>query len=193
MATVSNNRELQVLWYLKNQGGKVMLNPNEGRRSLINEMANAIGVTPQHTRYVLRQLEEKSLVLRTYAKGKADYFSPDMGRNPCIRIELVDPNMVLPPVATIPLAVVVAQENEQLYEALEHEPHSDDIILALLEENQGLHKQLDKLRDIIDDQAKQLIRKAEEERSRRIPAQHLTSRVRDALPPEVWDRLTHGR
>jgi hypothetical protein len=112
------------------------------------------------------------------------------GSNQLIRIELVDPDMYLPPLIPIPLAVVVAHENEELYERTAHEPTADDILEALLHRITELQGQVDKLQDIVSAQADKIQQQAKEvKRKERDP--HLTQRLQGALTPEQWEALTH--
>lgn len=180
--------QLKVLWWLKRNGPAV----SDGKISASEIVADGVGLNSRYIRQILKHLEDMSVVIRTYAKPKARSFTEPMGGNLLLRIELVDPNMWLPMMPDLKLGVVIAKENVELLERTEHEPHWEDVVLALVERNEQLVQQIDKLQVIVDDQAKQLLAHAEEKRARHIPS-HLTSRVRDALPPETWERLSHGR
>lgn len=180
-----SDTELRILWYLKRNG------PIErGTASLIQEFADILGIKVHSLTYCLRNLENQSIILRTYERGKPE-FADNRGPSALIRVELVDPNMQLPAIEPLPLAIVVARENEELYERTVHEPSPDDVIMALLTENTKLRDQIEKLKDIIEGQAKELI-KHQEQSKRKVP-EHLMSQVKDALPPEIWEEITHGR
>lgn len=173
--------ELRMLWHLKRNGPLV----REGNQSLLGQLAYNLSLSVGSTRTILRNLEQRCLVLRSYKYPQPHRFSEGKN-NPLLKIELVDPDMALPPVPPLPLAVVVARENEELAERCAVEPSVEHMVDALIDRALELQKQVDKLQDVIAGLA------AENDRLRH-PAQqsiqHITQRVRDALTPDQWDEL----
>ena len=120
--------ELRVLWHLK-QYGPVK---REGSNSPLVRMATDLGMSSATLRYHLRRLEEESLVLRTHKRPSNHTFGADRG-NPCLSIELIDPEMSLPPrPKPLPEFVVVAKENRELDELVAHEPTTEEMVMALV-------------------------------------------------------------
>jgi hypothetical protein len=153
---------------------------------ILSTLSDELNIRHNSVAYTLKVLEEKSLVLRTYLQGRGK-FGDKVGFNPMVRLELVDPDMPLPPMPKpLPLAAVVERENRDLYERAAHEPTAEEIILALLERNEVLQGQIDKLQDIVAAQAQQL------QKPKARDLTHLQSRVRDALTPEKWEELRHS-
>lgn len=167
-----------------------MTRPKGHRGSIINELAEITGIGNSTVRACLRTLEQQTVVLRTYMKGTANKFGEGAG-NPMIRLELIDPSMSLPPCPTpIPVVVVDARENEELYQRTRVEPDHDAVVLALLARNEELVDQIAKLQDVVV-QLQEQINMLTRQQDRKIP-EHLTSRIKDALTPEQWDALTHS-
>jgi hypothetical protein len=140
-------------------------------------------------RYVIGGLEQRSLVLRSYRSGKRQDFG-NQGYNPIVRIELVDPNMELPPLKPIPLAVVIAKENQELEERTVHEPTAEAIVDALLSRIAELQGQIDKLCSVVREQEDEMSKLRK--RAATPPAPPLTEKVRNALTEEQWEALRHG-
>jgi hypothetical protein len=175
------NSELQLLSYLKHHGGKV---ERQGYASLYARIGTDLNMKVGLVRTVARQLEARCLLLRNFDRPKADRFNPSAGANALMSLELVDPNIELPPWAPIPLAVVIAHENEEMAERTAHEPTPEVVILALLKRNDELQTQVDKLHHVVEDMARN-------QRDRHIP-EHLSHRIASALGPEEWERLRHA-
>jgi hypothetical protein len=139
--------------------------------------------------YCLRELEKKCLLIRTFSKGggaKAGSFDF------IIRVELIDPQMYLPPLpAPLPLATVINHENNDLYERTAIEEASNEaVMLALVTENEKLRFQINKLQEVVATLAKENEELKKQHAPRRRD-EHLNQRIQDALPPEVWDQLHH--
>jgi len=192
--------ELRILWYLKRNGPMTRGKSEGGIQSrLADELRMKVGTV----RWALRELERKCVVLRHYKNPKAETFTEGGGQNPMIRLELVDPNMALPPEpAPIPLAVHLANENDELLERTEHEPERDDVIEALVLRAVELQTQVNKLQDIVqklnaqnDDLTARLQQRIDRDKAeaheRRKPPAHLSQSVRDVLTPEQWEALKH--
>ena len=180
------NNELRVLWYLKRHGPLVRRNNESLLRRVVSDLNDAIAIDTIRT--ILLHLEKRSLVLRTYKRGLQPFNSGQ--NNPMLKLELVDPEMWLPPCPPpIPLAVVVAHQNEELEERTAHEPTIEAIVGALIDRSIELQKQVDKLHDMVEGLNAENERLRKEARPK--PAPHLTSRVRDVLTPEQWETLRH--
>jgi DNA-binding transcriptional regulator GbsR (MarR family) len=179
--------ELRVLWHLKLAGGATIN---------LREMEDATQLAHSTMYACLASLEDKCLVIRTFG-GK--------GNRSILKVELVDPHMPLPPMPKpIPLAVIMDRETVALDSVIESRkqatavmPSIEAIIEALLQTNdelratietekQRLQGQVDKLQDIVEAQAQELMKRPPSPR-----IEHLTHRVQDALGKDVWDRLTH--
>lgn len=180
--------ELKVLWYLKRAGGIITAKSEEPRHSIVTIMAETLEIRRQSVNYALRELEKKCLLIKTYAKGGK---IGSAGYDIIIKIELIDPQMYLPPLpAPLPLAAVMSRENEELYERTAQEPDDDAVLLALVTENEKLRFQINKLQEVVATLVKENEQlKKPQERKPRDP--HLSQRVQDALPPDVWDQLRH--
>jgi hypothetical protein len=174
--------ELRLLWTLKRHGPLI----RQGTSSLLNQLADELGKSPGTTRTILRDLEKRCLVLRTYQKPQPAKFGDARG-NALLRVELIDPDMQLPPPPkAIPLAVVVARENEELAERHATEPSVEQIVDALIDRALELQKQIDRLQDLVAGLS------AENDRLRHTPkpaVAHMTQRVQDVLTPEQWEAL----
>jgi len=190
--TVYTYSQLHILWYLKRHGP---VRRQDVNHSVYQLLSDELQMKRGTVRYTLRILEEMSLVLRTYEKGAASNFK-EGARNPLIRVELVDPDMYLPPCPPpMPLAVVMARENEDLDERTAHEPSAEQIIMALLKRNDELQGQITRLQDIVAAQAETLSetnKLIEKAKTNHHDLGHLHQRVRDALTPEQWESLRHG-
>jgi hypothetical protein len=193
--------ELRVLWYLKRHGPLTDSNPHDKRKPTIyGTLAADLGIRVHTVRYAVAQLERKSIVLRTFYGPKVASFSDGAGFNPLVRLELVDRDIHLPsPPPPTPLATVIARENRELQERVtpNHDPTVEQALLAVLDRNDELQKQLDRLREIVDAQAKDnIVLREEVERLRRPPVKHvsegLQERVRGALTEEQWEQLRHS-
>jgi hypothetical protein len=180
-----SRKELRVLWYLK-RNGPMVLGKKTGNYSLIGKLSAATGVSSM--RYILDRLEARSLVLRTYEGGKKGSFSG--GTTPVIRIELVDPNMGLPPLPQNPPAVVIVHENEELYERTAEEPDTEAMMHALIDRITEIQSQCDKLQQIIVEQEVEIEKLRKQVQPRR-PSQGLTQRVQGVLTAEQWEKLRH--
>ena len=172
--------ELKILWHLKRNRG-VVENPD----GVIIPMSETLDIRRGTCLYIVKLLEEKCLLVRAFG-------APRKGTKAAIvRIELIDPQMYLPPLpAPMPLASVISHENNDLYERTTCEPSSEAVILALVTENEKLRFQINKLQEVVNSLA------AENEQLKKQPTRKprdpgLTQRLQDALPPEVWDSLHH--
>lgn len=188
--------ELKVLWHLKRNGGWIAKpDAKPGYPSLLDDLVGLLDIRVATLRYTLRNLEQRCVILRTYRKANAVRFAESKGYNPIIKIELCDPGMWLPNLpAPLPLAAVVAHENEELHERTAHEPSNESIILALLERNEELRKQLDRLHEIIigqEQEVETLKKQVARVTAPRGRPEHLTHRLKDALTVEKWDELEH--
>ena len=182
------HNELKILWHLKRNGGVITAKSDKNKDSIVTLMAETLDMRRGSVGYHLRTLEqEKCLIVRTF-KARGDHSRGDFGI--LIKVELIDPQMYLPPLpGPMPLAAIVSKENEELYDRTLCEADDDAVILALVTENEKLRFQINKLQEIVAAQAKEietLKRPARRERS-----EHLNQRVQDALPPDVWDQLHH--
>ena len=192
--------ELRVLWCLKRHGG-IMTDENpKQKKGIYDRLSNELDVSRPSLKYTLRMLEQKSLVLRTYRKVKASTFreKANSGYNPLVRLELVDPHMWLPELPKLSLGVVIAHENEDLGRRMEHEPSIEGALIAVLDRNDELQKQIEKLREIIDAQANECLQLKDKLARLERPARThistgLNQRVKDALTPEQWDALKHEK
>jgi len=181
MAEEYTRTQLRILWHLKRHGPLTNTDPRPQGGGLTSSLAEELDLRVKTLGWNLRHLEQRSLILRTYKHGLRRF--ADNGYNPMIRLELVDPTMYLPPCpAPLPLAAVMARENEEMGHRDEHEPSAEQIILALLKRNDELQGQIVKLQDIVSAQADQLVAASKPK-----PRQ----RVRDALTPEQWEALRH--
>ena len=184
------NTELRILWYLKRHGGVITAKTDSPYESLGGLLASELRVSPGHLRYALRHLEANCVILKTYKRPIKQDFAGNAGFNPILKIELVDPNLKLPTEPPpLPLAVVVAHENQDLYERTAVTPSPEAILEALLNRIGELQTQVDKLQDIVAQQADLL---AKADKHTRASVDHLTSRIQGALTAEQWDALTHG-
>jgi hypothetical protein len=175
----------------------------KGEGSIITRLADELRMKIGTLRWAMRELERKCAILRTYKGPKVEAFSQASGQNPLMRVELVDPNMVLPPEPRpIPLVAVVEHENDELLERTEHEPERDDVIEALVLRAVELQTQVNKLQDLVEklnatnDDLTERLRKwhdrAQAERTeKRKPPAHLSQRVQDVLTPDQWEALKH--
>lgn len=181
--------ELRILWYLK-KNGPLQAKSSNPKDSVVTRMVNDLGLKNAWVRASLRNLERRCIILKTYAREIKQSFSGNQGYNAIMGIELIDPDMDLPACpAPLPLAIVVAHENADLYERTTVDPSPEAILEALLNRITELQVQVDKLQDIVAAQADQL---AKASANSRRTSDHLTSRIRDVLPADTWDRLTHG-
>lgn len=172
--------ELKVLWHCKRQQGVV----ENDKIGVVRLLAQVLDMRHSTVGYVLRQLEDKCLIARSFTQRR----SRGIGQNVITRVEMVDPEMYLPPLPEPPpLAVVLDQENEELYQRITCEPSTEAVILALLAENEKLRFQIDKLQGIVASQAKELM---ERSKTSHLPA-HLAQRVQDALPADKWEEISH--
>jgi hypothetical protein len=177
-------RELQVLWYLKRHGGKVVKDPKI--RGLGNKIASELCIPQSSFNQAIRALEHRSVVIRTYQKPLTGKIEP--GNNPLLAVEMVDPFMELPPIAPTPLGVVVAFENRELAERTEKEPSVEKIILALVDRAVELQKQIDKLQDVVEKLSVE--NTMLKQRHERKPTDaHLQMKVQSVLTNEQWDSL----
>src|SRR5262252_5299158 len=150
MADQYTRNELKILWHLKRHGPLTCL-PGSG--SLIKSVAAVLDLRPNTFGYILRGLELRSLILRTYAKGKPDFASKG-GQSQLLRIELVDPGMWLPELPPpLPLGTVMRNENNDLYERTCETPTEERVIEMLLIRNDELQAQINRLQEVIEAQA----------------------------------------
>lgn len=180
--------ELRVLWYLKSAGGSI----TNDKGSIPARMAEDIRVSVSNVRTTLGYLEKQSLVIRTYRHALPENAQfGDARGNILLKVELVDPNMPLPPCPPpIPLVAVLERENEELYERTAVEPDLESALVAVLARNDELQAQVTKLQDVVVALTEQL-EKIQKTASKRPVPEHLTAKVRDALTDEQWSSLTH--
>jgi len=182
--------QLRLLWYLKKHGPVTDAGRTNRRASILSAFTDALGLSQATVRHCLRALEQRSIILRTYSDDRPKRFGDQTGGMRLTRIELVDPKMKLPPEPAAPtLGTVMRWENQVLYDMTASDPERDDVIDALVERIAELQAQVDKLGEVIEGLASENARLAD--RQDRTPPAHLSQPVRDALPDEVWDRLTH--
>lgn len=186
--------ELTILWYLKRCGpAEASGSLAPGHPGLVNRIAEATGLHINTVRGLLRKLEQDCVILRTYKRPEKQKIGDGKGLNPLVRVELVDPKMYLPPAPPpLPLGVVIAHENVEMQTMIDqrngtHEPNSDKVIEALLSVIDVDREQITKLQDIVNAQANEILELKKQQR--RTPSEHLTTRVRDVVPPETWERL----
>jgi hypothetical protein len=158
-------------------------------------MEGELDIRPSTVKYILRDLEQMTLVLRTYARTKSS-FNDKGGFNPMIRLELVDPSMWLPELPPpLSLGTVLAHENAEMEERVLTQadgPTYERVIGALLDRNAELQGQIDKLVQVVKDQAAEndtLKKQVERSKGSGRVSEHLSQRVQDALTPEQWNRL----
>lgn len=178
------NNELRILWCIKRKGGKLRA---EKVGNIYQFIADDTGVTLGSVRGNLRELEKASVVLRHFNRPAGTFAS---GPNKLLAVELVDPRMQLPPVEPIPLAVVIAHENDEMLERTAHEPETPQIMEALVVRLEELLAQIDKLQGVIEklNEENEKLRKRGE---RKPPPEHLTSRIKDVLTAEQWEKMRH--
>jgi hypothetical protein len=167
-----------------------MVNDKKGgsiKYSLMGKLGYELNMTVDSVRYTLNQLEARSLVLRTYMKGRTAQV-----HNPLTRIELVDPTIELPPLPPNPPAIVIMKENEELLERVAHEPSVEDMVMALVDRITELQTQVDKLHTIVCqlEQENTNLKKSAAQTHKTV-SQRLTQRVQDALTTEQWEKLRH--
>lgn len=183
-ATIYTSSELAVLYHLKRYGPLTSTSKSP-QDSLLTKLRRELGMKKGQLTWALNKLENRCVILRTYARPIKQNFADNQGYNPVVRLELIDPEMELPPPPKpMPLAVVVAKENEAMYENGATEPTADDIVEALLHRISELQGQVDKLAAIVQDQATKLDKAGRS-------STHLTERIRAALTQEQWDSLHH--
>jgi hypothetical protein len=181
---VYTNNEIRMLWYLKRHGP--VSRPKGKHPSIHGLLSREIPMGLGAVKAVLRTLEDKCAVLRTYQKGMNSGKFGDMQGNALLKVELTDPNMILPPYPkSVPPQVIDAIENEEMFQRTAVEPSPDAVILALLARNEELQDQVRKLQDVIQQLS------AQQERIKRTVPEHLTRRIQDALTPEQWESLSH--
>lgn len=196
--TEYTRNELKILWYLKRHGPLVNGGPYQPGvdESIIRKVGTACDIRVSTMSHLLRKLEDQSLVIRTYKGPKSDFISKG-GYNPLVRLELVDPDMWLPELPPpLPLAVVLDKENHDMYERTAEVPTLERTIAALLDRNDELQRQIDKLCAVVKDQAAENdTLKAQVARLSQPARTHLSNglsqRVQNALTPEQWDSLRH--
>ena len=191
--------ELKVLWYLKRHGPMTNNNPVPGvtESSIPNRLAAKCDIRTHTISYILRSLETKCLVIRTYRGAKSAKFADGPGYNPMVKLELVDPNMWLPELpAPPPLAAVLNHENEELHERTAHLPTVDRTIEMLLDRLDEYKAQIDKLcgivRDVTAERDSLQHRVTELQRpAMKHVSEPSTHRIQEHLTPEQWDDLRH--
>ena len=196
MAEQYTRNQLKVLWHLKRHGPCVL--PPSGE-SLLKSTASILDLRPQTLGYILRELEAKCLVLRSYSKGKPTFAGRGSGEQATrlIRIELVDPSIWLPELPPpLPLGTVMRNENNDLYDRTAHLPSEERVIQALLNRIDELQTVIDKLHHVVNDQAQENETLKEQvgrltQPARRRVREHLYDQVRNRLPPEQAEALEH--
>lgn len=179
------NTELRVLWYIKRHG-PLIAKSDSPSASLIRLITDAVPMSRQTIANALRTLEDRCLILKTYKREKAASFDASNGFNPLIRIELVDPDMHLPPLPPpMPLGVVMAKETREMERTVEPSPEA--IVEALINRITELQGQVNKLQDIVEQQATMLSKASE---AKKANSTHLTSRIQGALTEAQWAALT---
>lgn len=180
------NTELRILWIIKRRRGRLS---TEEVGNIYDYFANELVLSRNAIRASLRGLEAKCVVIRHFTRGTSK-FADGGGGNPLLAVELVDPQMQLPPVDPIPLAVVVAKENDELAERTAHEPDMTQMLDALVDRCLELQQQIDKLGGIVV-QLNEENEKLRKQGERKPPPEHLTARIREALTPEQWEKMRH--
>jgi len=194
MADQYTRNELRILWHLKRHGPWVK-HPKE--RSLLKGKAGELDIRPATLATILRVLEQRSLIIRHYEKGRSSKYASGEN-NPLLKVELVDPSIWLPELPPpLPLGVVMDQENRDLYEKTCETPTEERVIEMLLIRNDELQAQINKLQEVIEGlaaennklafQVEKLSRPA-----RRHVSDHLSNRIQGALTPEQWESLRHN-
>src|SRR5215469_105388 len=171
------SNELRVLWYLKRHGPLVRQEVGQSTTgaSLLNQLAEGTDLGVASIRHILGNLEGRSLVMRTYRKGYTPSFRTQ-GYNPLMKIELVDPEMYLPPFPKpVPPQFVLAAENVEMYERHVEEPSAEAIVDALLSRIEQLQGQVNTLQNMVE---KLETRHQQENRPK---PSHLTERLKNAL------------
>ena len=194
--------ELRILWHLKRHGPYTNPGVIAGRggveSSIVNQICEQLDLRKHTVQAILRHLEKQLLVLRSYKRPKTESFGGGPGFNPMVRLELIDPDMWLPELPPpLPLGVVLANENEEMYQATSRAPTEERVIEMLLKRIEELQEVADKLHTIVTEQAAENeTLKHQVERltrpARKHLSEHLSSRVQDSLTPEQWDALSHG-
>jgi len=188
--------QLKVLWHLK-RNGPLVNDPPTVADGILRKMSGELDIRVKTVGYILRQLEEWSLVLRTYRKGGGGLFGAGTGPNQMTRCELIDPGMWLPELpAPLTLGQVMRNENRDLDARTAQVPTEERTIVFLLDRNEELQSQIDKLCQVVKDQAAENeTLKAQVARlsrpAKRHVSDHLSQRVADALGPEKWAELQH--
>lgn len=195
MAEKYTHNQLLILHHLKRYGP---LNRTTSEGNITETMAVELGMKHSTLKYLLRNFEKDCIILRTYSGGiKAARFGAGANQ-PMVKLELVDPNMPLPPIPQVytphpppkplPLGVVLAHETEEL----EHRqngtaPTVESVIEALIDRALELQHQVDKLHGVITQLTSEndLLKK----RLKPPPNPHLTERIRGVLTEEQWTNL----
>lgn len=177
--------ELRMLWVIKRHGGKLTTEHAGG--SIYSFLADELCISQATVRASLRQLERESVVIRHFKRPVTAFAG---GPNTLMAVELVDPSMKLPPVEPVPLAVVVAHENAELLERTAHEPDAAQMLNALVDRCVELQQQIDKLVALVEklNEENTSLKKRVE---RKPPPEHLTSRIKNVLTDEQWERMRH--
>jgi|SRR5215471_1433154 len=192
-----SRNQLRVLWFLKRHGPLVRSLDELGptKPGIVSIIGGELDIRTHTISYILRELESESLIIRSYVRPKSS-FNDKGGYNPMIRLELVDPSMWLPEMPPpLPLSAVIAHENEDLEERVlsqADEPTYERVISALLDRNTELQGQIDKLVQVVKDQAAEndtLKKQVERSRGTGRVSGRLSQRVQDALTVEQWDNL----
>lgn len=179
--------ELSVLWYLKRHNG-VVTGGTQGGDTILGTMSHDLNMNKHTVSNVLRRLEGRCIILRTYARTQKGYGAD--GYNPLKKVELVDPDMFLPPLPQLSLGIVIAHENEELSERTAAEPSTEGMVLALVERIVELQAQVDKLQQIVVDQ-EALVSQLKKQQTRKPHSEGLTQAVRSVLTADQWEKLRH--
>lgn len=188
MAESYSPAQLRLLWFLKGQGGSIK---RKHGGSLYHQIAEKMDMATHTVQWAAKSLEQRSVVLRTYNRESPRTFGKTQGMV-LMKLELVDPKMWLPPMPTVPLAVVIAKENEELEERTAHEPSEIDVIMALVAEVHKRDDTITKLQECVvklSEHNEQL--KKDAARAKRPTRAHLSQPVREIIPDSVWESLRH--
>ena len=190
--------QLKLLWYLKRHGGSVSRPPNDltPGNSLMRKLGAELDIRVQSVGTIIRQLEGMSLVIRHYHKGRPSAYASGEN-NPLMKVELVDPGMWLPELPPpLPLAAVLANENEEMYHRTIQIPTEERVIEMLLARVDELQEVVDKLHTIVTEQAaenetlKQQVERLTRPARRQL-SDHLMERIDQRLRPEQREDLRH--
>ena len=143
--------ELKILHYMKKHNGVVTGGKGKSGRSVTAKLAQHCGIGRSTVNGILKKLEDRCLLVRTYASGKTGQFAA--GWDAIVKIELVDPNITLPPLPLPPAVNMKIENNTLLEKAIDLNPPSENQVWeALVARCEELVAQNDKLFTVIQEQ-----------------------------------------